>query len=143
MPKKAKVPGCSRQQREALEELANSRTAEARLVERARIVNKCLEGKSVGETAKEIGVRPNTVIEWRQRFEKDGIKGLSDRPRSGKPVRYGTEFRNQVLSTLEQKPPGGQASWDGPSLARHLETSVHAVWRLLRKEGICLSRQRS
>jgi hypothetical protein len=48
-----------------------------------------------------------------------------------------------VLAALEQKPPSGQAVWDGPALARHLGTSDDAVWRILRKEGICLSRQRS
>lgn len=70
-------------------------------------------------------------------------KGLKDRPRSGKPARYGAEFRNGVLNTLELPPPVGQAHWDGPAVAKHLDTSVDAVWRLLRKEGVCLSRQRS
>ena len=88
-------------------------------------------------------IRPNTVIEWHKRFEREGIKGLRDRPRSGKPKQYNAEFRNQVLRTLELPPPFGQACWDGPALAKELETSVHAVWRLLRKEGVYLSRQRS
>jgi transposase len=83
------------------------------------------------------------VIEWRRRFEKQGIKGLKDKPRSGKPVHYDTAFRGEILNTLELPPPPGQARWDGPAVAKHLDTSVHAVWRLLRKEGICLSRQRS
>jgi len=48
-----------------------------------------------------------------------------------------------VLELLEQPPPGGQAHWDGAADAGHLKTSTHAVWRVLRKEGICLSRQRS
>jgi len=116
---------------------------EARLVERAQIILKCLEGGGVGEIARHLKIRPNTVIEWRRRFEREGIKGLRDRPRSGKPKQYNAEFRNQVLKTLELPPPFGQACWDGPALAKELETSVHAVWRLLRKEGVCLSRQRS
>jgi competence ComEA-like helix-hairpin-helix protein len=47
------------------------------------------------------------------------------------------------LDLLEQSPPAGQAQWDGPGVAAQLQTSVHAVWRVLRKEGICLSRHRS
>lgn len=116
---------------------------EARLVERARIVLGCLEGNPVGTIARSLNVRPNTVIDWRRRFETEGIAGLRDRPRSGKPPRYTVDFRNQVLSALEKPPPRGQATWDGPALAKHLKTSVHAVWRVLRKEGICLARQRS
>jgi transposase len=123
--------------------MARSRTEEARLVERAKIILKCLGGERVQKIAKDLHVRPNTVIEWRRRFERHGIKGLKDKPRSGKPVRYDAMFRDEVLKTLELPPPAGQARWDGPAVAKHLNTSVDAVWRLLRKEGICLSRQRS
>ena len=143
MPRRAPIPECSENDRKALEQLARSRTEEARLVERAKIILKCLDGERVHKIAKDLQIRPNTVIEWRRRFEKQGIKGLKDRPRSGKPARYDAEFRNDVLNTLELPPPASQARWDGPAVAKHLDTSVDAVWRLLRKEGICLSRQRS
>lgn len=143
MPKPAPVPECSREDRQVLEDWAHSRTMEARLVERARIVLGCLEGKPVRTVARSWKVRPNTVIDWRRRFAAEGIAGLRDRPRSGKPPRYTGEFRKQVLATLEEPPPKGQAVWDGPALAKHLRTSVHAVWRVLRKEGVCLARQRS
>lgn len=143
MPKTASIPHCSEGDRKVLESWASSRTLEARLVERARIVLQCLEGKRVSAIARNLKVRPNTVIDWRRRFEREGIAGLQDRPRSGKPRRYTEEFRNQVLAALELPPPRGQASWDGPAVAKQLKASVHAVWRVLRKEGICLSRQRS
>ena len=103
----------------------------------------CLEGKPVSTVARSWRVRPNTVIDWRRRFAAEGIAGLRDRRRSGKPPRYTGEFRKQVLATLEEPPPKGQAVWDGPALAKHLKTSVHAVWRVLRKEGVGLARQRS
>jgi transposase len=103
----------------------------------------CLQGQTVAATARTLNVRQNTVIKWRNRFDREGIAGLQDRPRSGKPPRYGVEFRNEVLKTLELPPPAGQATWDGPAVASHLNTSVDAVWRVLRKEGICLARQRS
>src|SRR5512144_1863034 len=143
MPRKATIPSCSESDRKALEQLARSRTEESRLVERAKIILKCLEGERIHKIAQDLRVRPNTVIKWRRRFAKEGIKGLKDRPRRGKPVTYGLQFRQDILETLELSPPVGQARWDGPAVATHLETSVTAVWRLLRKEGICLSRQRS
>jgi transposase len=143
MPKKPPIPKCSEEDRKTLEKWAQSRTREARLVERAQIILKCLDGEGVAEIARNLKVRPNTAIEWRRRFERDGIKGLYDLPRSGKPKQYDAEFRNQVLKTLELPPPAGQACWNGPALADELGTSVHAVWRLLRKEGICLARRRS
>ncbi len=143
MPKRPKVLKYSEEQKKALEKMASSQTMEARLVQRAKIILKCLEGKPHWQVARELEIRPNTVSDWRRRFESEGISGLNDRPRSGKPVEYGGEFRNNVLSLLEQPPPDGLASWDGSEVAKHLNVSPHAVWRLLRKEGICLSRQRS
>lgn len=143
MPKTAPIPPCSHEDRRTLESWAKSRTLEARLVERARIILRCLEGMGVSAIARELKLRANTVIDWRRRFEAEGVAGLLDRARSGKPRRYTEEFRNQVLATLELPPPRGQAVWDGPAVAKHLQSSVHAVWRVLRQEGICLMRQRS
>lgn len=143
MPKKAPRIGCSEEERKTLELWVRSRTMEARLVERAKIITQCLKGKAVHQIARDLKVRPNTVIDWRRRFAEKGIHGLYDLPRSGKSVHYDKAFRDRVLATLEQPPPTGQAVWDGPAVARHLGSSKDAVWRVLRKEGICLSRQRS
>jgi transposase len=75
---------CSAEQRAELENLAGSRTAEARLVERARIVLACLEGKRNDAVSRELGVRPNTVGLWRKRLAAGGIAGLRDQARPGK-----------------------------------------------------------
>lgn len=143
MPRKAAPPLCTEQDRQTLKEWANSRSMEARLVERARMMCKLLDGESINKVANDLKVRPNTVIDWRNRFAAHGIAGLYDRPRSGKPPKYGPEFRTRVLQTLELPPPSGQSCWDGPALAKHLNASVDAVWRVLRKQNICLARQRS
>ena len=113
------------------------------MVERVQIILGCLSGKRVQEVACGCHTRPNTVIKWRQRFAQRGLAGLQDAPRPGaKPV-YGADFRNRVLALLEQPPPSGQAAWDGPAVAAALNGSMHAVWRVLRHEEICLQRQRS
>jgi transposase len=126
-----------------VEQLAGSRTEPKQTVERARMVLGCLDGKAVQTVACECHTRPNTVIKWRQRFAQQGLAGLSDAPRRGAKLVYGEDFRNRVLALLEEAPPAGQACWDGAALAGRLNGSVHAVWRVLRKEGICLQRQRS
>ena len=134
---------CGPEERRELARLAGSRTESRQMVERAQIILGCLAGKRVKEVARACHTRPNTVIKWRQRFAQKGLAGLRDAPRPGaKPV-YGEDFRNRVLAWLEQPPPPGQASWDGPAVAATLKGSVHAVWRVLRQQGICLQRQRS
>jgi transposase len=143
MPRQAPELECSAEDKASLLALTKSRTAEARAVERARIILSSLEGKEIQQVAWELKVSIPTVSKWRQRFSLWGLRGLSDQPRPGKPVRYDTAFRNRVLATLEETPPPGMSHWDGPAVAEKLDASVHAVWRVLRREGIYLQRRRS
>lgn len=143
MPKKATAISCTDEQRSELNRLASSRTLESRLVDRAKIILMSLDGAQNKDIAQRFGIRPNTVTDIRKRFNDNGIQGLYDQPRSGKPKTYDKKFRNQVLILLESDPPAGHAGWDGPLIAETLKVSPHAVWRLLRSEGIQLSRKRS
>ena len=127
----------------ALTKLAQSGQTPQRRSVRAKIVLQCLEGAKHTAIAETLGVGLSAVGKWRGRFARNGLKGLEDRPRSGKPVKHGKALRERVLATLELPPPAGQACWDGPAVARQIQVNVHAVWRLLRAEGICLQRQRS
>ena len=113
------------------------------MAERARIVLACLDGKQIQQVAREVGTSIPTVSKWRGRFAQQGLVGLRDRPRSGKPPRYGPAFCDRVLALLEQPPPAGLSHWDGPTVAEALGASVHAVWRVLRREGIYLQRLRT
>jgi len=134
---------CTAEQRAELMALARSRTEEARLVERAKIVLACLAGQRNDAVGRELGVRPNTVGLWRKRFAAAGLAGLRDRVRPGKTPKYGADLRLRVLRQLELPPPKGSASWDGASVAAALGVSDDAIWRLLRKEGVQLRRRRS
>src|ERR1700676_885169 len=136
MPRRASPLECSAETRAELIAMSRSRTGEVRMVERARIVLACLEGKEIQQVAQEASASVPTVSKWRSRFAHDGIRGLRDRARSGKPPTYDAAFRDRVLGLLETTPPAGQAQWDGPAVAKRLGASVHAVWRGLRPGGV-------
>ena len=143
MPRHAPVLECSAEDKTSLIAISMSRTEEARLVERSRIILFRLEGKQIQQIGRDLGVSIPTVTKWCMRFSCWGMRGLFDEYRSGKPVKYGAEFRKGVLVVLEQPPPSGMSHWDGPAVAERLDCSVHAVWRVLRREGIHLQRRRS
>jgi transposase len=143
MPRHAPELKCSAEEKASLVTITKSRTAEARTVERARIILACLEGKEIQQVARELGVSIPTVTKWRRRFALWGLRGLRDQLRPGKPAKYDATFRNRVLALLEQPPPPGMSHWDGPAVAEKLGSSVYAVWRVLRREGIYLQRLRS
>ena len=143
MPRHAPELECSAEDKASLLALTKSGTAEARTVRRARIILACLEGKEIKQVARELSVSVPSVSKWRKRFALWGLRGLGDQPRPGKPVKYDAAFRNRVLALLETPPPPGMSHWDGPAVAEKLDASVHAVWRVLRREGIYLQRRRS
>ena len=143
MPRHAPALECSPEDKETLVAISKSRNEELRIVERAQIILASLEGKEIQQVARELGLSIPTVDKWRRRFSLFGLRGLWDQPRSGKPAKYDAHFRNRVLALLEQPAPPHLSHWDGPALAERLKASVYAVWRVLRREGIYLQRQRS
>jgi transposase len=57
------------------------------LAERARIVLACAEpGSGVARVAAELGSTRMTVRKWRRRFAEEGLAGLADHDRPGRPV---------------------------------------------------------
>jgi transposase len=134
---------CDADVRSELERISRSRTEPKQRVDRARIILACLNGEPQADIAERLGTRPNTVSKWRNRFAHNGLKGLADAPRSGKPPTYGSGLRARVLATLETSPPPGQASWDGLSLAHAVGAKKSTVYALLQKDGIQLQRTRS
>jgi transposase len=144
MPRVAIPLKCEPKVMQELERLSRSRTEEARLVERAKIILACLSGKQNDVIAAEHKTQPGTVGVWRKRFAAEGLIGLHDKERSGKPPTYqATELKQRIIAKLEEPPPAGLATWDGGSLAQALKVSDDAIWRMLRKEGIQLRRHRS
>jgi len=71
--------------RDALVKLTRKQTAERRMVVRAEIVLAAADGEENASIAERLGVALNTVIKWRKRFFDEGMDGLADRKRSGRP----------------------------------------------------------
>src|SRR4051794_20283981 len=92
------------EERQALEQLASSRTAQARLVERARILNAIADGRGPSQAARDLGICRPTVYTWIRRFNERGFHGLEDRPRSGRPHTYTAERRAEVLAAALTDP---------------------------------------
>src|SRR5213593_4003867 len=95
---------CGPNDRQKLERMAGSRTEPKQMIERARIILGCLAGKRVRQVARECHTRPNTVIKWRQRLVRNGLRGLYDVHRPGLKTWYDDPFRNRVLALLEDPP---------------------------------------
>jgi len=68
--------------------IAGRLTAPFREVQRARIVLYAAEGLLNKEIAARLDTAPEVVAKWRRRFCEEGVEGLKDRPRAGRPRRF-------------------------------------------------------
>jgi transposase len=90
---------------------------------RARIVLAAGAGTSNAAIAAQVGVCPDTVRKWRRRFAADGLPGLKDAPRSGRPPVFSAADRAGAVALACALPAESGvplSKWSCPELAREL-----------------------
>jgi transposase len=97
---------------------------------RAQIVLEVAHGASNAAIAESLNICVDTVRAWRRRFAVDRIKGLRDRPRSGRPRVHGPAVRTEVVAMAcalpaEQDVP--LSRWSCPEIARELAVRCHVA----------------
>lgn len=131
----------SAEEREQLETIASSRTYPHGLVIRARIILLADQGMSNPEISKEVGYSINSICKWRKRFREQGIQGLHDELRPGKPRTIEDEaIAGLIQKTLHTKPADG-THWSCRSLAETTSLSKSTVNRVWKAFGIAPHRQ--
>ena len=78
----------TKDERTVLQKRAGAHTAPYWEVTRAKIVLLASDGSSNKEIARKLDTTPQTVCKWRKRFYEEGLSGLEDRPRSGRPPTF-------------------------------------------------------
>ena len=73
------------EQRQELEARSRRYTLPYRDVVRAKIVLMAADGLDNDEIAARLDARREIVSKWRKRFFEDGLAGLEERPRGGRP----------------------------------------------------------
>jgi len=99
---------------------------------RARIVLRASEGASNTAIAAELGLSLPTVGLWRAQFAREGLEGLADRPRSGRPRTIDDETVQRVLAKTLEPPPGGESHWSVRRLAKETglaPSTVARIWK--------------
>ena len=119
-----------------LERLASSRTGERRLVERAQIVLLAAEGRPAGEIAARVGCVAETARRQRARFEHEGLDGLRDRPKSGRPLTHDQAARARLIALACTRPPETEQGlrrerWTLAELAQQVGMSVSRAQTIL------------
>ena len=128
-----------------------SRTIEGRYFHRLDVILCVLQGASPYEAARLFGHSPRTIEYWIHRLLSDGLSGLWEGNRTGRPGRLSAADLQKLQKEIQRSPRDlgyGQNLWDGILLSHHLtkeyatSLSVRQCQRLFHKLGFSLQRPR-
>jgi len=122
-------------QREVLEALAHSRTAEVRQVQRARVLLLAADGASNVDIAQRAEVSRPTVLAWRKQFEADGLTRFGQVAKGrGRKASIPDETIAEIVRLTLQETPAGETHWSCRGMARRVgvsKTTVQVIWSQL------------
>jgi len=82
-----------------------------------------LEGYRPTFLAQLFGLSRMSLTRWVRRLNREGVAGVLEQARPGRPTQLTARVRRQLLTGLEQSPERyglPRAAWDGPTLRLHL-----------------------
>jgi transposase len=133
-------------QRQQLQKIARGHKSPHRDKVRAQIVLDAAAGYANAAIARRQRVSVDMVRKWRGRFAAEGMHGLGDRKRSGRPPRFTAVQQSQVKALACELPATGGvplSRWSGTELAHEAVTagmvesiSGSTVRRWLRRDAL-------
>ena len=124
--------------------LASRRHGPTAWIFHAKMVVRSWDSERVEAIAKDLNCSPQTIRRRLHRFDAEGVEGLGDRPKAGRPCRLTTEDDSRILALVRQAPPGrlergadelaardeqGSAQWSLDALAQAAQEAGIAVKR--------------
>jgi transposase len=138
-----------------IKRLANSRTEPGGIVQRARLIRAMLDDPALNATDAGflVGYRSRASgPHWVKRFNAEGVAGLEDKPRAGRPATHSEEVRSQVIDLALQKPRSLGLPFELWTLTRlatayeeryDVQLVPSTIWKWLQAEGLDWKRQQS
>lgn len=154
MGKRLQLRALSSDEQHEIERLAKSQKAEARLVQRARLIRQMLRDRDLSANAAGamVGLSSASAAKWVNRFNEQGVAGLQDAARSGRPPAHDETVRSKLVNLALQKPRTLGEPFELWTLERlqrafkeregiHLSDST--IWEWMAAEGFHWKRQQS
>jgi putative transposase len=130
-------------EREQLEIIAYSRSLPHSLVIRAQIILLAARGFPNIAVAAQLKISDRTVGSWRQRYLDQGIAGLHDEFRNGRPRTIAEDEVMDLIQTTLRTPPADGTHWSCRSMADQTGLSKSTVQRIWQTLGIQPHRQKT
>jgi transposase len=126
----------SREDRVTLKRWATSRKVDNGLAMKARIILLSRDGMNADQVASQVGVSARNVYKWIWRFSEEGIEGLKERARSGRPRSLDIDQVMEILRrTFEEEPPGA-THWSQRLMAAAVGVTKHQIGEVWKSAGL-------
>jgi len=103
---------------------------------RAQVILLSADGLTLEEISAHSGLNRTNCLKWRKRFAAEGLEGLKDKARKGRPPTITPWERAQVVRLACERPFTGANAWSRRELARVTGLGSTTVHRIL--EGASL-----
>jgi transposase len=106
-----------------LQRLIRAPSTSAGLYRRCLLIWQLAAGYSITEAGQIANLHYTNAHKWVKRFQSDGLTGLQDRERPGRPRIHGGEIEELVIKTATSRPPDlglGFTTWSLAKLEEHL-----------------------
>ena len=113
-----------------------SHRTQQRYSRRAQVILLSAEGLTLEQISARSGLNRTNCLKWRRRFTAEGLDGLRDKPRKGRPASITPWQRAQVVRLACERPFTGANAWSRRELARVTGLGSTTVHRIL--EGASL-----
>lgn len=107
-----------------------SHRTEQRYSRRACVVLLSAQGLTLEQISERSGLNRTNCLKWRKRFVAEGLDGLRDKPRKGRPPSITPWQKVQVVRLACERPFTGANAWSRRELARVTglgSTTVHRI----------------
>jgi transposase len=101
-----------------------------RLATRIQTVSLAKQGLGCPQIVQMTGYPRRTVQRWIVRYNQAGIKGLIDKPRTGRPIKLSVDKQQRFRNQLDAGPSGAKATLYGKDIQRILEKDFGVIYTL-------------
>ena len=101
------------------------------------VLNVVYQGKVSAQVARDLHRSKDWASEWLKRYDKEGIEGLKNRPKSGRPSKLSEDISYQIKKELKESNQGWTTKQVEELIVKKSGIKYHYIhiYRILRKWG--------